>query len=239
LPRTSNFVDLSPTLLDSSGVPAARLNYRYDENSLKNLEFNARQAADVFRSAGALEVEMICPTGSNAHMMGTARMGVSAEDSVVDAWCMSHDVANLGIFDASVFVTSAPVNPTSTVCALALRASEHLAENLASIPRATPRQLGTNPRALGTNLRAVASDEFDAYQNDPEVLERFARLRKARLRLAQERQLPPYCICHDRTLKLIARYAPRDAETLEQIKGMGPHKVRMYGERLLQAVKEN
>src|SRR4029079_3453644 len=28
------------------------------------------------------------------------------------------------------------------------------------IPRATPRQLGTNPRALGTNLRAVASDEF-------------------------------------------------------------------------------
>jgi len=104
------------------------------------------------------------------------------------------------------------------------------------VPRQTPRQLGTNPRALGTNLRAVANEEFEAYQNDREVLERFERLRRARSQLAQERQLPPYCICHDSTLKLIAVRAPGTPEALEAIKGMGPNKVRMYGQPLLKAI---
>ena len=107
------------------------------------------------------------------------------------------------------------------------------------LPRASPRQPGTNPRAQGANLRAVANEEFEAYQNDPEVLGRFERLRRARLQLAQERQLPPYCICHDSTLKLIAVRAPGTLEALEAIKGMGPNKVRIYGEPLLKAVSSS
>jgi hypothetical protein len=47
---------------------------------------------------------------------------------------MSHDIPNLGIIDGSVFVTSAAVNPTSTICALALRAARHLIENRTRIP---------------------------------------------------------------------------------------------------------
>ena len=76
------------------------------------------------------------------------------------------------------------------------------------------------------------------YQPDPDAIARFERLRAARMELARDRQLPPYCICHDSTLKLIARFAPGDAEALEQIKGMGPMKVKMYGDRLLAAMKE-
>ncbi|HSU68805.1 MAG TPA: ATP-dependent DNA helicase RecQ [Tepidisphaeraceae bacterium] len=70
----------------------------------------------------------------------------------------------------------------------------------------------------------------------PEGRDRFERLRLARARLARERDLPAYCICHDKTLKLIAHMAPGDAESLEQVKGMGPHKVKMYGEALLAAL---
>jgi ATP-dependent DNA helicase RecQ len=73
---------------------------------------------------------------------------------------------------------------------------------------------------------------------DPQVLRRFERLRAARSELARGRQLPPYCICHDSTLKLIAKDAPASATRLEQIKGMGPHKVRMYGDALLSAVRD-
>jgi superfamily II DNA helicase RecQ len=54
--------------------------------------------------------------------------------------------------------------------------------------------------------------------------------------MARERQLPPYCICHDRTLKLIARFAPSSPQALEAIKGMGPMKVKIYGEKLLAAI---
>jgi ATP-dependent DNA helicase RecQ len=100
-----------------------------------------------------------------------------------------------------------------------------------------PRAMGTNPRATGTNPKSREA-EFEEEQLDPEMLARFERLRAARMVLARDRQLPPYCICHDRTLKLIARHAPRDPETLEQIKGMGPHKVRMYGEQFLKAIDQ-
>jgi ATP-dependent DNA helicase RecQ len=70
----------------------------------------------------------------------------------------------------------------------------------------------------------------------PDAAERFARLRAARAQIARERDVPAYCICHDSTLKLIASAAPADPDALEQIKGMGPHKVRLYGPALLEAV---
>ena len=72
----------------------------------------------------------------------------------------------------------------------------------------------------------------------PDGMRRFERLRAVRSRLAKEKQLPPYCICHDRTLKLIAHLAPPDVGALEQVKGMGPYKVKMYGEMFLQALQE-
>jgi len=107
------------------------------------------------------------------------------------------------------------------------------------VPRRNSRETGTNPRALGTNPRAVRErEELDETLTDPQVLRRFERLRAARSELARGRQLPPYCICHDSTLKLIAKDAPASATRLEQIKGMGPHKVRMYGDALLSAVRD-
>jgi ATP-dependent DNA helicase RecQ len=55
--------------------------------------------------------------------------------------------------------------------------------------------------------------------------------------MARQRELPPYCICHDSTLKLVARFAPASLTDLERIKGMGPHKVKMYGQQLLDAMQ--
>ena len=59
-----------------------------------------------------------------AHYMGTARMGTDPQRSVVNAWHQAHDVPNLFIVDGSSFTTSAAVNPTSTIGALALRAAD-------------------------------------------------------------------------------------------------------------------
>lgn len=102
-----------------------------------------------------------------------------------------------------------------------------------------PRERPEPPESREIRAARTAKVEEDESQLEatPEMLERFERLRSVRLDLARERQLPPYCICHDRTLKLIARMAPQTEESLEQIKGMGPFKVRMYGAALLEAVK--
>ena len=63
-----------------------------------------------------------------SHQCGTARMGDDAATSVVNAQCRSHDIANLYIVDASVLPTSAAVNPSLTIAALALRAADHITD---------------------------------------------------------------------------------------------------------------
>jgi ATP-dependent DNA helicase RecQ len=80
--------------------------------------------------------------------------------------------------------------------------------------------------------------ESEAESLSPQAMARFERLKQIRSDLARERQLPAYCICHDRTLKLIAYHAPGDEDALSQIKGMGPAKVKMYGSALLEALKD-
>lgn len=65
-----------------------------------------------------------------SHQCGTARMGRDPRASVVDIFCRSHDHPNLFITDASVLPTSAAVNPSLTIAALALRAGAHIAQTL-------------------------------------------------------------------------------------------------------------
>ena len=133
-PDPDNRVTLSDDLVDCVGMPAAKLIYRTSADASACLTFNSEQAARIFQDAGAWKTEISNPAPYNAHFMGTARMGDDPRNSVVDRWCMSHDIPNLGIIDGSVFVTSGAVNPTSTICALALRAARHLAENQQRIP---------------------------------------------------------------------------------------------------------
>lgn len=66
------------------------------------------------------------PKSKPSHQCGTNRMGTDPKTSVVDANLKAHDFDNLYICDASVLPTSAAVNPSLTVAALALRAGDHL-----------------------------------------------------------------------------------------------------------------
>jgi choline dehydrogenase-like flavoprotein len=135
LPRETNTVDLSPTLTDRFGLPAPRMTYRIDDNSRALCEWHIERARESLEEAGAWHTEVELRYPPNGHFMGTARMGHRPEDSVVDRWSMAHEVPNLGIIDGSVFVTAGGVNPTSTICALALRAVEHLLETRSDLSR--------------------------------------------------------------------------------------------------------
>lgn len=61
-----------------------------------------------------------------SHQCGTARMGNDPTTSVVDAFGKAHDLDNLWIADASVLPTSAAVNPSLTIAALALRTGDRI-----------------------------------------------------------------------------------------------------------------
>jgi choline dehydrogenase-like flavoprotein len=124
LPEEKNLVELDPEVKDSNGIPAPRVIYTYSENSLKMLEDGYTLARQALDAAGAVEIMDSGVIQPAFHLMGTARMGSDPKNSVVNAWHQAHDVNNLFIVDGSSFTTSAAVNPTSTIGALALRCAD-------------------------------------------------------------------------------------------------------------------
>jgi choline dehydrogenase-like flavoprotein len=92
------------------------------------------RATEVMKAAGAREVFADSPLQpAGWHLMGTARMGSDPKTSVVNEWGRCHDVRNLFIVDGSIFVTSAGVNPTSTIQALSLYIADMIKKNLATL----------------------------------------------------------------------------------------------------------
>ncbi len=60
-------------------------------------------------------------------------MGTDPERTMVNEWGRSHDVKNLFVVDGSIFVTSAGVNPTRTIQALALYVADNMKQRLATL----------------------------------------------------------------------------------------------------------
>ena len=66
----------------------------------------------------------------------------------------------------------------------------------------------------------------------------FERLRALRLEIARSRQVPPYVIFHDATLREMARVKPGTVEALRGIYGVGERKAAELGERFIEAIRE-
>jgi choline dehydrogenase-like flavoprotein len=178
LPDVDNRIDLSPTLADGDGIPAPRIHYRISDNTRRNMAFQTERAEASLRAAGAWRTDAFTHP-SNGHFMGTARMGHDPECSVVDPWCVSHDIPNLLIVDGSVFVTSGAANPTSTIAALALRAASHLLGRRADVPTPSrPASFAVPPTPVALrapSAAAAAPDERPVPQLAGRQLVRLAR----------------------------------------------------------------
>jgi choline dehydrogenase-like flavoprotein len=70
------------------------------------------------------------PLAGVAHQNGTIRFGDDPKTSALDHNCKAHEVDNLYVVDASVFPSSAAVNPALTIMANALRVADHLKTRL-------------------------------------------------------------------------------------------------------------
>jgi superfamily II DNA helicase RecQ len=73
---------------------------------------------------------------------------------------------------------------------------------------------------------------------DAREAELYGRLRTLRTELAKQAKLPPYCVFADRTLVELAKHAPRDEAEMLDVPGVGPAKMKQYGEAFLQAIRE-
>lgn len=104
--------------------------YRYPDE----LRYRAQMMSDGFTSAVApvLDVRPMQPVGAlnGSHVCGTCRFGDDPRTSVLDRDNRAHDLDNLFVLDASFFPSSGGINPSLTIVANSLRASEVLAGRL-------------------------------------------------------------------------------------------------------------
>lgn len=134
LPEEHNRVTIDPDLKDSNGIPAPKISYTLSENTKQMMDHGIARATEILTTAGAKDIMSEAPIRYGGwHLMGTARMGRDPGKSVVNEWGRSHDVKNLFIIDGSIFVTSAGVNPTSTIQALALYVADQMKSRLANL----------------------------------------------------------------------------------------------------------
>ncbi len=75
-----------------------------------------------------------------------------------------------------------------------------------------------------------------AAQVAPDNQALFAALRTLRAKLATDAKLPPYVICHDRTLIELAEKRPADEDALHGITGLGASKIKRYGQAFLETI---
>jgi choline dehydrogenase-like flavoprotein len=125
LPRPERRLTLSPNR-DSFGLPLNRT--EYPPSSRYELDGIERAIAQVERRLAPLGVQAVesAPGPRGGHLMGTCRIGARGE-GVVDAELRHHDFENLFVAGSSAFPTYAPVHPTLTIAALALRLGDLLA----------------------------------------------------------------------------------------------------------------
>ena len=129
LPRYENYVRIDPKGVDEWGIPVLNFHARYTDNEFHMAKDAMETISETCREAG-FEVlsknDKMFPPGYSIHELGTCRMDDDPKTSVLNKWNQSHDIRNLFVVDGSSFVTGGSQNPTMTILALSMRASEYM-----------------------------------------------------------------------------------------------------------------
>lgn len=90
-------------------------------------------------------------------------------------------------------------------------------------------------RAVDLLRDEAALDSKPRVGDDAEL---FERLRALRRELAEWREVPPYIVCSDKTLRGLCRQRPTTREDLLEVSGIGERKADEFGEAFLKAISE-
>jgi choline dehydrogenase-like flavoprotein len=133
LGRYENHVRINKDKVDAWGIPVLHVETKYTDNEF-NMAKDAVETGSAVAEAAGFEVlsknVVPNPPGYSIHEVGTCRMGDDPKRSVLNRWCQSHDHKNLFVVDGASFTSAGWQNPTMTILALSMRASEYLASQM-------------------------------------------------------------------------------------------------------------
>jgi len=133
LPYEENRMTLDYEKLDQWGLPTVTFDAELKDNEYKMRKDMQEQAAEMLEKAGLRDIETFDEPGAiglGIHEIGTARMGNSPKNSVVNAYNQIHDCKNVYVTDGAFMTSGACVNPSLTYMAFTARAANHAVQEL-------------------------------------------------------------------------------------------------------------
>lgn len=122
---SGNRVTLHPELVDAWGIPIVDISFSF---GVEDFALIRRAEDDVHQVCATVGFEITEVDRhyervlSYVHEVGTARMGVTARESVTDPWNRVWDAPNVLVLDGACWPTNPYPNPTLTMLAIASRA---------------------------------------------------------------------------------------------------------------------
>ncbi|GAB5410553.1 MAG: GMC family oxidoreductase [Balneolaceae bacterium] len=139
VPQYQNHCDIDPNKVDKWGIPVLRFNYKWTDYERLQAKHAHETMETIFDEMGAITLGdkpgpesnygLLAP-GQIIHEVGTTRMGNDPKTSVTNKYSQLHDAENVFVVDAGTFVSQADKNPTWTILALSMRASEYIVDEL-------------------------------------------------------------------------------------------------------------
>ncbi len=128
LPYHENRISLSPDKTDRWGLPLVVADAEFKDNEKAMRSDMKNDAAEMLEALGAKDIttyDRDFAIGLGIHEMGTARMGASPKDSVLNSWNQVWGAPNVFCTDGAAMTSSGCQNPSLTYMALTARAANH------------------------------------------------------------------------------------------------------------------
>ena len=129
IPNRQSWIEIDPEATDAYGIPVLRFHWEWGDEELAMVRHMERTFEEIIDATGGKVIDRqkgISAGGEILHELGTARMGSDPRSSVLNAYNQAHDVKNLFVVDGAAFSSNPEKNPTLTILALSMRASEYI-----------------------------------------------------------------------------------------------------------------
>jgi choline dehydrogenase-like flavoprotein len=137
--REDNYCEIDPNVVDKFGIPVLRFHYTWSDAEIKQAKHMQDTFEEIIHAMGGIALGNKPGPESNygleapgriIHEVGTTRMGDDPKRSALNKYNQVHDCKNVFVVDGGAFVSQADKNPTWTILALSMRASEYMMDEL-------------------------------------------------------------------------------------------------------------
>ncbi|HEV7347222.1 GMC family oxidoreductase [Telluribacter sp.] len=134
-----NYCEIDPNVVDKYGIPVLRFSYKWSDYEIKQAKHMQDTFEEIIHALGGIPVGNkpgedrqygLAAPGRIIHEVGTSRMGNDPKTSALNKYSQAHDAKNVFVVDGGSFVSQADKNPTLTILALSMRASEYITDQV-------------------------------------------------------------------------------------------------------------